>query len=237
MLRPCLQMSSGLALLLTACSSEPSTDPTVVNSPTATGAVQGKAMLTAKPVPGFADVMVPEVSGIADAAAQRINTSLTTLRDRAAQAAAVCRADAGSQPSAYRFAAQPTYNDRGILSLRITGEAACGGAHGNTIAEAQTFDVASGAEVDVVAASGQSPARLAALAVDGYTGEAACKTFLAGDEATLGSAFVAEQGVGVNYAVSVGAAQSCTAEPGLVPWAGLTPSLKAPLKRLAPAAC
>ncbi len=229
MLRRCLLPSFSLLAMLAGCGSEPQGDAASTAPSTQPSPGADKATLMAKPVVDFADIAVPEVGGIDSAAAARINATLATLRDRAVEAAKQCRASAGSMPFQYRYAAQPSYNDRGVLSLRITGEGQCGGAKGSTIVAAHTFDLATGADVNVVDASGKTPAELAALAVQGYAGAADCKTFLAGDQASLDSAFVTDRGVGVNYAVNVGAAESCAAEPGLAPWTALAGGLKAPL--------
>lgn len=235
----------GVLTALAGCGAEPqknsaSTAPAAQSgvaaaeaTTTAQATAATKATLTAQSVPDFADISVPTISGINNAAAQRINATLATLRNRAVAGAKQCRTSAGSNPFSYRYAAQPTFNDRGVLSLRITGAAACGGTRDDTIVEAHTFDLATGAEVNVTEASGTSAAKLAALAVQGYRGDAGCKTFLAGDGASLGSAFVTDRGIGVNYTVDVGAAESCAAEPGVVPWAALAGGLKPPLATLA----
>ncbi|SFP94047.1 hypothetical protein [Sphingomonas rubra] len=235
-----LPVSLGAVALLAACTSPPQgNDAAAAASPRpssgSTNPVVEKASLSPKPVAGFPDISIPEVGGIDAAAASRINAALATVRDQAAVSARECSQIAEGRPFSYGYAAQPTYNDKGVLSLRITGEAGCGGARGTMLTAAHTFDLSSGAEIDVVEASGRTPAALATLAAQEYEGGADCKTFVAGDGATLASAFVTPRGVGVNYSVDAGAAEGCTAEPGLASWTALATGgkLKEPLATLA----
>ncbi|WP_198045875.1 PdaC/SigV domain-containing protein [Novosphingobium aquimarinum] len=170
-------------------------------------------------------IKIPTVSGIETAAADRINTALTSIRQSAVKSATECKAAAGSNPFTYELSAEPGYNADNVLSLRMTGHSFCGGANGSTLVDARTFDLTTGEEIDVVKASGMSSSELLKASAKGYAGDGNCKDFvdsnIGTDQVEINSAFVTKDGIGVNYDINVGAAESCAADAGNVAWTAL----------------
>lgn len=70
-----------------------------------------------------------------------------------------------------------------------------------------------------------SSSQLLKASSQGYAGDGDCKEFVDSnvgtDQVELKSAFVTQDGIGVNYEINVGAAQSCAADAGKVAWTAL----------------
>ena len=193
-----------------------------------------RGVLTATPAAGAAtfvpnadsDVRVPRVRLAGSPwAEQRINRVLDEVRLTALRERAQCLGEAPKGRAEYNFKASPTYNRAGKLSFRMEGFAFCGGANGTFLQGARSFDTANGGEIDALAGSGMSRAALEALGRGYYRGEPACYDALQSEQenATLAHGFLAEEGLGLLYAFSSGAAESCGAEPAVIPWNKLKP--------------
>lgn len=170
---------------------------------------------TLEPVAAAPGIAVPRVTGIAPEAARRINAVLDRERQEAVGGREACRRTADGRDIEYELTAKPTYNRGGLLSFRMTGYAFCGGANGDPLYAAHSFDLHTGEAIDFTrhARTLDRPARAY------YPGPAECKA--AFDQpvmgATFAAAFLAEDGLGVIHSFDIGAAQSCSNHDSIVP--------------------
>lgn len=181
----------------------------------------GRAVLKPRLLDGFPSISIPVVTGIASPVARRINLVLDRDRQAALAAAEQCRAGANGRPSSYMRKTNVTYNRNELLSLRFTGDAQCGGAHGSILTGARTFDLRNGVEIDIAKVTRTPLPALGRLAASGYRGNADCRTFLVNsarsNDVTARAAYLVPGGIGVLYDFNVGASGSCGADPAVVP--------------------
>lgn len=230
-----------IALALTACSPDPKSEhpneivpaePKAAEPASEQPEVEA-AVLT--PVKMEGNISVPRVTGIGAEAASRINAVLDREREEAIQAREACLRTAEGRGSEYELKAEETYNADGLLSLRMTGYAFCGGANGTTLYGSHNFDLRTGETIDIAAATATEPEILVQMALPHYSGPEECKTAIEqGDAlATLGAAYIDSEGLGVVYSLTPGAAESCGAYPAIIPAAEVRTKMQieAPLKR------
>lgn len=165
-------------------------------------------------------VAVPNVGG-SGPVVDRVNAVLERTRRIALADRRECASLATGNENEidYEYVAEPRYNADGLLSFRVSGLASCGGANPTTLTGAITFDLATGERIDVAALSGSTRDELAELGRSHYTGEAQCAAFLRDNpaKARLDHAFIDREGLGLVYAFDAGAAESCAAEPAVIP--------------------
>lgn len=239
-------------VLLSGCGESSAPEATVpeatpeqaANAMPSAGPAPASAMPTARlePVTGLPPgISIPRVVGLDAAISARINAVLDREREDAVNAREACTRTAEGRPINYALEARETYNDDGLLSVRMVGEAFCGGASGTTLGSAHSFDLTSGAEIDVIAATGLNRAALFELSRSRYTGEGACAELLTdrsrpGNEepADVSAAFVDRAGIGTVLTFGSGASESCGAEPAIIPLAEIKRQgrLLPPLDRL-----
>jgi len=166
------------------------------------------------------DIAVPHVRVPSQSATRRMNLVLDRVRREAASQRQACLSGGSDQDRDFTLETRPEYNQDSILSLRFQGAAFCGGANGDFVQRAVTFDTMSGAQLDLVSLTGLSRAALGRLGRAHYRGEAACRDLLVGQEdaAALAGAYLSDAGLGLIYVFTVGAAESCGIEPAIVPW-------------------
>ena len=177
----------------------------------------------------------PRVSSLLPAAVDRINAVLDRRREAAVNGRNECREIAQGRELRYSSRADVRYNRNGLLSFRITGEAFCGGANGTTIADALTFDLATGREIKIAELIGLNRPQIAEAGRPYYSGSADCAAFLRDQRALAGleALFIDSQGLGVIYAFNAGAAESCANRDAIIPIdvVGRTMRLGGPLSR------
>lgn len=222
-------LSLAAVLLLSACGDSTTPEPAAPKAATtpSPAPAPSTAMPTARlePVDGLPEgISIPRVAGLDAAVLARINAVLDREREDAVHAREACRRTADGRPINYALDARETYNDNGLLSVRMVGEAFCGGANGTTLGSAHSFDLTSGAEIDVIAATGLDRATLFELARGRYAGEAACADVLADrsrpgnqEPADVSAAYLDRAGIGTVLTFNSGASESCGAEPAVIP--------------------
>ncbi len=105
------------------------------------------------------------------------------------------------------------------MSFRITADAFCGGANGTTIADALTFDLATGSEIEIARSIGLGRPQIAEAGRSYYSGNADCDAFLR-DQPELAepeALFLDSHGLGVIYPFNAGAAKSCANRDAIIP--------------------
>ena len=187
------------------------TAPTPTPTPDPTQAERA----TLEPVAAAPGIALPRVTGIAPDAARRINAVLDREREEAVSGREACRRTADGREMEYELTAKPTYNRDALLSFRVTGYAFCGGANGDPLYAAHSFDLTTGEAIDFTryARTLDSPSRAH------YRGPADCKAAFGQPAmgATFAAAFLAEDGLGVIHSFDIGAAQSCSNYDSIVP--------------------
>lgn len=161
----------------------------------------------------------PRVTGLSPAAVERINAVLDRRREAAVAGRNACREIAQGRETRYSSRAEERYNRDGLLSFRITGEAFCGGANGTTIANALSFDLETGREIDIAGLIGPDLPQIAELGRSYYSGSEGCAALLR-DQPKLAepeALVIDSQGLGVIYAFNAGAAESCANRDAIIP--------------------
>lgn len=161
----------------------------------------------------------PRVTGLSPAAAERINAVLDRRHEAAVAARKECREIAQGRETRYSSRAEERYNRNGLLSFRITAEAFCGGASGTTIADAVSFDLKTGREIDIAGLINPKLPQIAERGHSYYSGSEGCALFLRDQRefAEPEALFIDSQGLGVIYAFNAGAAERCANRDAIIP--------------------
>lgn len=161
----------------------------------------------------------PRVTGFSSAAVDRINAVLDRRREAAVAGRNECRQIAQGRETLYSSRAEARYNRDGLLSFRITGDAFCGGANGTTIADALTFDLETGSEIEVARLIGLGQPQIGEAGRSYYSGNADCAAFLRDQRGLVEpkALFIDSKGLGVIYAFNAGAAESCANRDAIIP--------------------
>lgn len=165
------------------------------------------------------EIRIPRVTGIAEDAMRRINKVLDQERAAAVRARNECLGDLSDGETYYDLAAEVRYNADGLLSFRFIGDSYCGGANGTPLYGMHTFDVLTGMEIDVIAATGLETEALRKMAQPFYSTSPECEAIIAEgpESARVMGAFLYRKGLAVVYKIMFGAGERCSSVPAIIP--------------------